>query len=85
MSCKNLQDGRCLLGLYGGEPSAGICRICDRYDGPPRGAGDVVHSVAQLTGVSAVVKRIVGDDCGCSKRRAALNAAMPFSDERRQE
>jgi len=28
--------------------------------------------------VAAVVKRVAGDGCGCSGRRAALNRAMPF-------
>jgi hypothetical protein len=54
------------------------CARCDKYKGPARGLGDVVHKVAQVTGVAAVVKRVAGDGCGCAGRRAALNRAVPF-------
>ena len=46
------------------------------YDGPARGLGDVVHRVAEVTGVARVVKA-VGGDCGCQKRREALNQTFP--------
>jgi hypothetical protein len=45
-----------------------------------RGLGDVVHSIALVTGIAAVVKRS-GVDCGCAKRRAALNAVFPNPDK----
>jgi len=45
-----------------------------------RGLGDIVHSVAVATGIAAVVERS-GVDCGCAKRRAALNAVFPNSDK----
>jgi hypothetical protein len=82
MNCRNMSDGRCTLDLFGGVPSLGVCSVCDKYDGPPRGAGDVIHAIASATGIEAVVNRIAGDGCGCAARRAALNAAVPFSDER---
>ena len=65
---------------YGARPSPGVCSICEHYDGPARGAGDVVHAIAKATGMAAVVKMATGGDCGCAKRRAALNAAMPLAD-----
>lgn len=77
-------DGRCTdaqaVARYGDSPSDGVCRICDRYDGPARGAGDVVHSIAKATGIATIVRKVSGGDCGCSKRRAALNAAIPLAD-----
>lgn len=78
MSCKHLDGQDCVLGLHGGRPSAGVCARCSSYEGPSRGLGDVVHKVAQVTGVSAVFKRVVAENCGCAGRRAALNRAMPF-------
>jgi len=47
------------------------------------GAGDVVQAVAKATGIEAVVKtveKVTGKDCGCDKRREALNKAIPFKE-----
>lgn len=69
------------LPLYGERPSAGVCGICPHYDGPPRGAGDVVERVARATGVKRLVKAVeaaTGKPCGCSARQASLNRAIPF-------
>lgn len=88
MTCKHHNGAGCSLGLFGGIPSAGVCKVCNRYDGPTRGAGDIVHRVAEKTGISTVVKFVsnaTGKDCGCAKRRAALNEALPFSDKTQQE
>jgi hypothetical protein len=60
------------------EQLPAVCATCERYQGPSRGLGDIVHKVAQVTGVEAVVKRVAGEDCGCAGRRAALNRAVPF-------
>lgn len=88
MSCKNHDGKGCSLGLFGGRPSTGVCSVCDQYDGPARGAGDIVHRVAKATGIAAVAKaveRATGKPCGCKERRAALNAALPLPDERHDE
>ena len=69
-----------MLGLHGGHPSPGVCRRCNSYDGPCRGLGDVVAMVARTTGVGAAFKALAGDGCGCGKRRAALNRAVPFKE-----
>ena len=82
--CRNMTARRCTdaqaVAMYGDSPSPGVCSICDRYDGPARGAGDVVHSIAKATGIATIVRRVSGGDCGCAKRRAALNAALPLAD-----
>lgn len=62
--------GACALGLFGGRPSHGVCRACPDYDGPPRGAGDLVAAVTHAVGI-----RPCG---GCQKRRQRLNAAIPM-------
>ncbi len=82
MTCRHAPAGECThpvaLPIYGARPSAGVCGQCEHYDGPPRGLGDVVHAVATVTGVAAVVKT-VAPDCGCQKRREELNRQFPSS------
>lgn len=78
-------DGRCTdaqaVAQFGDSPSPGVCGICSRYDGPPRGAGDVIHAVARVTGVATVIHKVFGGDCNCDKRRQALNRAIPLTDD----
>ena len=63
--------------------SAGDVFRCQRNGGPRiEGLGDVIQAAAKVTGVSRVVKAVFGEDCGCEQRRAALNAAVPFTQER---
>lgn len=76
--CEHLKDRKCVLRLCNVYPAATCCRRCEQYRGPSRGLGDVVAKVAQATGVAAAVKAVAGDGCGCGKRRAALNRAVPF-------
>jgi hypothetical protein len=80
MSCKHLQSHRCALGLHGGAPSPGVCAVCDRYDGAPRGAGDVVKNALEAAGVEAIIG-LLGVSCsGCLERRIRLNERFPFTD-----
>jgi hypothetical protein len=82
VSCKHHVGGECtnslVLPVVGPHPSAGVCMHCDHYDGPPRGAGDIVHAVTSATGIARAVKAVVGKNCGCAARRAALNQAIPL-------
>jgi hypothetical protein len=80
--CRHLDcDRRCtnprtpITGLRAGTKR---CAACPHYEGPLRGLGDVVHAVATVTGVAAVVKT-VAPDCGCQKRREKLNRQFPSS------
>lgn len=80
VECRNWRDGGCALGLFGGVPSPGTCARCDRWDGPPRGAGDLLHAIAERIGVHRVMR-----PCdGCARRRVALNTAVGFADIRRE-
>jgi hypothetical protein len=79
MTCKHHDGTRCTLGLFGGRPSPGVCAACDKYDGPTRGLGDVIHATLTFSGIAAVAKAIA-PDCGCQKRRAALNERFPRKD-----
>lgn len=69
--CGIQNGGCCELGMYSGRPGLRACAVCEEYDGPSRGAGDVVHNVAAAVGIKP---------CGgCKKRQAALNRVVPFS------
>lgn len=49
-----------------------------------RGLGDAVHSALSAVGIAQAMdaaSKALGSDCGCAQRRAALNAAIPFTDE----
>ncbi len=49
---------------------------------PSRGVGDTLAKVLDTTGLGPVAKRVIegvtGKPCGCEKRRAALNALIPY-------
>jgi len=44
----------------------------------PKGLGDTVEAVLQATGIDKVAKWILGEDCGCDKRKEKLNKLMPY-------
>ena len=84
--CKNWKKQRCSLELFGGNPSAGVCQMCKDRKPKMKGAGDLVEAVTTATGVKYLVDKLskkTGKDCGCGKRKEALNKAVPFggSDE----
>jgi hypothetical protein len=72
----------CVHPVVAGATDAARCASCAEYRGSSRGLGDVVHSVAVATGIDAVARKV---GCGgCAQRRAALNAAVPFTDTDRK-
>lgn len=50
-----------------------------QYTRRPKGLGDTVENVLEATGVAAVAKAVLGDDCGCDKRKRWLNVAFPYA------
>lgn len=82
MSCKHHIDGECrhslALPLYGARPSAGVCGVCEHYDGPARGLGDVIAMATAVTGIDRALKAVVGTNCGCAERQQMLNEKIPF-------
>ncbi len=44
-----------------------------------RGLGDTVERVFKKTGIDKVAKFILGEDCGCDKRRDKLNEMFPYN------
>lgn len=47
----------------------------------PKGLGDTIEKITEVTGIKAVVKaisKVTNTDCGCNKRKAQLNNAFPY-------
>lgn len=42
------------------------------------GLGDTVEKVLEVTGIGKVAKWLLGEDCGCDKRKEALNKLFPY-------
>lgn len=46
-----------------------------------KGLGDTVEKITTATGIKKVVQtisKVTGKDCGCSKRKDALNRTFPY-------
>ena len=49
-----------------------------------KGLGDTIEKITKATGIKAVVSGVskaLDKDCGCQKRKEALNKAFPYKDE----
>jgi hypothetical protein len=42
------------------------------------GLGDTIEKVLEVTGVAKVAKWLLGEDCGCEERKAALNKMFRY-------
>ena len=47
----------------------------------PKGLGDTVEKITEVTGIKKAVKWIFGEDCGCEDRKEWLNKKFPYSKE----
>jgi len=74
------RDRGCGLNVVAGIPTEEDCSTCPKYDGPARGLGDHVHSVAKTLRIDRVVKRVTRGKCGCEERRNKLNRQHPAKD-----
>ena len=45
-----------------------------------RGLGDSIEKFTKATGIKKIVDTVTKGDCGCNKRRDALNRAFPYSE-----
>lgn len=43
-----------------------------------KGLGDTLEKVFKKTGIDKVAKWVLGEDCGCDKRRDKLNKLFPY-------
>lgn len=44
-----------------------------------KGLGDTIDQITTVTGIKSLVKFVAGEDCGCDKRKEALNKLFPYS------
>jgi len=49
------------------------------------GLGDTIAAIMEATGVKAVVKAIVGEDCGCEARQQKLNELFPYGESEKTD
>ena len=48
-----------------------------------KGLGDSIEKFTKATGIKKVVDKISGKkDCGCNKRKEALNKAFPYKNKK---
>jgi hypothetical protein len=50
-----------------------------------KGLGDTIEKLTTVTGVKKIVETVAkatGKDCGCNKRRDALNRAFPYQNKK---
>ena len=43
-----------------------------------KGLGDTIEAITKKTGIKKAVEKVAGKDCGCKKRREALNKKFPY-------
>jgi hypothetical protein len=58
--------------------------ILSYNDMKSKGLGDTIEKITNATGIKKVaeaVSKATGSDCGCGKRRDALNRAFPYKQE----
>ena len=58
--------------------------ILSYNDMKSKGLGDTIEKVTKATGIKKVVETVAkatGKDCGCGKRKEALNRAFPYNED----
>ena len=51
-----------------------------------KGLGDTIEKITKVTGIKKVVDKVnkaTGKDCGCNKRKEALNRFFPYNNNNR--
>ena len=48
-----------------------------------RGFGDTFAKFTKATGIKKIVKKVVGEDCGCSERQDKLNKIFPYKKKKK--
>ncbi len=73
MDCGLPHGGCCSVGEYD-RPSFGVClKACSAYDGPSRGAGDLLDKM-----IKTATNGKVTPCGGCNKRKMKLNGLVSF-------
>ncbi len=45
----------------------------------PKGLGDTIEAITEVTGIKSLVKFIAGEDCNCDQRKEKLNKLFPYN------
>ena len=43
-----------------------------------KGLGDTIEKITKATGIQKIVKKTIGNDCGCDERKEKLNKKFPY-------
>ena len=43
-----------------------------------KGIGDTIEEILKNTGIKYVANKVLGEDCGCDKRKEKLNEKFPY-------
>ena len=57
---------------------SGYDSLKDNIENQPKGFGDTVAKITEVTGIKKLVELIVGDDCGCDERKEILNRKFKY-------
>jgi len=55
-----------------------IAKYINQLANQSRGLGDTIEKITTATGIKKIVKKVVGEDCGCDERRDKLNEMFPY-------
>jgi hypothetical protein len=59
-----------------------ILKLNNMESKKPEGLGDSIEKITEITGIKKVVEKVTGKkDCGCKKRKEALNKAFPYKNK----
>ena len=47
-----------------------------------KGLGDTIEKITTATGIKKVVNKVVGNGCGCNKRKQTLNKVFPYKNKK---
>lgn len=50
-----------------------------------KGLGDTIEKITTATGIKKIaekISKVTGKDCGCDKRKDALNRAFPYDNKK---
>ncbi len=43
-----------------------------------KGLGNTIEKITKATGIQKIIKKTIGNDCGCDKRKEILNKKFPY-------
>ena len=46
-----------------------------------KGLGDTIEKITKATGIDKIVKKTIGNDCGCDERKQLLNKLFPYKEK----